>query len=141
MLKKLLSFVLVNVMMVCCIAVPTSAEAIVDKDTSISPMNLYSQSIKSYLSISSKTASCKSTVIGISGKTTKIVITQRLQKKNGSSWTNIQSWTKTYTQVSAVYCNTKSGLTSGTYRTRTIAKIYKDTAYETIRVNSATDSI
>ena len=99
---------------------------------------LYTNNVSSTISISSKTATCRSTVVGQSGVTTKIVITQRLQKKVDGSWTNVKSWTNTYNQTSAVFINTKASLASGTYRTRTIAKVYKGTAYETIYANSVT---
>ncbi|MEE1003114.1 MAG: hypothetical protein U0L17_05170 [Acutalibacteraceae bacterium] len=99
---------------------------------------LYTSSVSSNISISSKTATCNSVVTGIIGTTTKIVITQRLQKKNGDSWTNVQSWTKTVSGYTTSFTNKKSSLASGTYRTRTVAKVYKGTAYETITVNSKT---
>lgn len=54
-------------------------------DDDISVCYLYTDKISGTLSISNKAATCKSTVRGISGTTTKIVITQTLQKKNGSS--------------------------------------------------------
>ncbi len=50
-------------------------------DDDISVCYLYTDKISGTLSISNKTATCKSTVRGISGTTTKIVITQTLKKK------------------------------------------------------------
>ncbi|MFR5120533.1 MAG: hypothetical protein ACLTD2_11120 [Ruminococcus sp.] len=50
-------------------------------DDDISVCYLYTDKISGTLSISNKAATCKSTVRGISGTTTKIVITQTLQKK------------------------------------------------------------
>ncbi len=98
----------------------------------------YATNVLSSISISSKTATCKSTVVGQSGVATKIVITQYLQKKSGSDWNNVQSWTKTFNQASAIYTNKKSSLSSGTYRTRTVAKVYSGNNYETIKQNSST---
>ena len=49
-------------------------------DDDISVCYLYTDKISGTLSISNKAATCKSTVRGISGTTTKIVITQTLQK-------------------------------------------------------------
>ncbi|WP_410068679.1 hypothetical protein [Ruminococcus sp.] len=92
------------------------------------------------MSISNKTATCKSTVRGISGTTTKIVITQTLQKKNGSSWNKYSSWTKTFNSWYAIYSNSKESLSSGTYRVKTVAKVYNGSAYETITIYSKTVS-
>ena len=68
-------------------------------DDDISVCYLYTDKISGTLSISNKAATCKSTVRGISGTTTKIVITQTLQKKNGSSWNKYSSWTKNIQQL------------------------------------------
>lgn len=121
-----------------CSTTTLALDEVANYDDEISLCYLYTNSVSSNISISSKTATCKSTIVGQSGVTTKIVITQRLQKKVDGSWTNVKSWTNTYNQTSAVFTNTKSSLASGTYRTRTIAKVYKGTAYETVTANSTT---
>lgn len=137
-MKKLLVVFLAVITLVSC-----SVNALVlgeteNFDDEISLLYSYTSSVSSNISISSKTATCNSIVTGIIGTTTKIVITQRLQKKNGDSWSKVQSWTKTVNSYSASFTNKKESLASGTYRTRTIAKVYKGSAYETIKVNSST---
>lgn len=109
-------------------------------DDDISVCYLYTDKISGTLSISNKAATCKSTVRGISGTTTKIVITQTLQKKNGSSWNKYSSWTKTFNTNTTVYLTSKSSLSSGTYRLKTIAKVYSGSDYETITIYSKTAS-
>ena len=138
-MKKLLSLILCLILSISCFAFTTNA-AVIENET-VSPMYNYTSAVTSTLSISSKTATCKSTIVGKTGVTTKIVITQRLQKKNDDSWNNVQTWTKTVNAVNATFTNTKSSLATGTYRTRTIAKVYKGTAYETIYKNSTTVTI
>ena len=138
-MKKLFSLILCLIIGFSCFIFPANA-AVIEEET-VSPMYNYTTKVTSTLSISSKTATCTSIIKGISGTTTKIEITQRLQKKNGDSWNNIQSWTKTVNAVNATFTNTKGSLAAGTYRTRTIAKVYKGTAYETIKVNSTTVTI
>ena len=96
--------------------------------------------ISGTLSISNKAATCKSTVRGISGTTTKIVITQTLQKKNGSSWNKYSSWTKTFNSWYAIYSNSKESLSSGTYRVKTTADVYSGSKYETVTAFSKTAS-
>ncbi len=133
MTKKIISLSLTIVMMLCCIALPASA-AVIDEET-VSPMYTYASKVTSTIKIVSKVATCISQVSGKTG-VTKIVITQRLQRLEGTSWVNIQSWTKTVNSDYATFTNQSGTLVSDTYRTRTIAKVYSGTAYETIRLNS-----
>lgn len=97
----------------------------------------YTISVSANLSISSKTATCRSTVYANSS-VTKIALTQYLQKKVNGSWTNVKTWTKTVNTYVISFTNTKSSLSSGTYRTRTVAKVYKNSNYETVSANSST---
>ena len=137
-MKRILATLLTVLMMCSLSTTALSLERNMNNDGEIGLYYLYTAKVSSDISISSKKATCKSTIVGVSGVTTKIVVTQRLQKKVDGSWTNVKSWSNTYNQVSAVFTNTKSSLASGTYRTRTIAKVYKGTAYETIYANSVT---
>ena len=100
----------------------------------------YTDKISSDMSISNNTATCKSVVRGDTSLATKIVITQTLQKKNGNSWTYVTSWSKTYNTWYAIYTTSKSSLSSGTYRLKTVAKVYSGNNYETITVYSGTAS-
>jgi hypothetical protein len=96
--------------------------------------------VNSKLTISTKLGTCKSIITGRSG-VSKIVITQKLQIKSSDTWKNVDTWTKTFSSSSATYTNTKSSLSSGTYRTRTVAKVYKGSKYETVSANSSTVKI
>ena len=85
----------------------------------------YTNSISSDMSISNNTASCKSVVRGFSGLATKIIITQTLQQSfDGYSWYYVDSWNKTFYSWYAIYTTSKSSLSSGTYRLKTVAKVY-----------------
>ena len=137
-MKKLLVIFLAVVTLLSCSANALALGETENINDEIDLCYLYTSSVSSNISISSKTATCNSIVTGIIGTTTKIVITQRLQKKNGDSWSNVKSWTKTVNGYTTSFTNKKSSLASGTYRTRTIAKVYKGSAYETIKVNSST---
>jgi len=103
----------------------------------VSPCYLYTNQAYSNLSISGGVASCKSTVYGISGTTTKIVVTQTLQVKDGMSWRRITDWSETFNSWYCSYPNSYSPIGSGTYRVKTVAKVYKGTSYETVTVYSA----
>lgn len=64
----------------------------------------YTINVYSEISWSSNTATCRSTVIGKSG-VTKIVVSQKLQKKVDGTWTNVKKWSKTVTAVSTTFTN------------------------------------
>lgn len=100
----------------------------------------YTANITSSLSISGKKASCISVVHGFSGLATKVVITQTLQKQSGSTWTYVTSWNKTFNTWLGSLSNSKSSLSSGTYRLKTVAKVYSGNSYETITIYSSTAS-
>ncbi|MDE5830274.1 MAG: hypothetical protein K2H53_00820 [Clostridia bacterium] len=98
-----------------------------------SPAYSYTHECSSTLSISGTTATCKSSVTGYYNETTKIVIVQTLQKKNSSdNWDDICSWSDTIYSFQGSLTNTKTSLSSGTYRLKTVATVYAGTANETI---------
>lgn len=97
------------------------------------PSYSYTSECSSTLSISGTTATCKSSVTGYYNKTTKIVVNQTLQKKNSSGdWEYVYSWYDTIYNYCGSVTNTKSSLSSGTYRLKTVATVYAGTANETI---------
>ncbi|MBR1823171.1 MAG: hypothetical protein IJ779_02935, partial [Ruminococcus sp.] len=109
-------------------------------DTEIVEEYQYTASLVSTLSISNKAATCNSMVRGMSNLATKVVVTQTLQKKSGSTWNYVTSWSKTFNSWLAMYSNSKSSLSSGTYRLKTVAKVYSGNSYETITIYSNTAS-
>lgn len=140
-MKRLFSFVLfLALLSISLVNVYAVSEEPIFGGAEISPCYLYITNLSSDLTIKSKSATCKSTVLAKSG-VTKIVVTQKLQKKSNDKWSAIATWSKTFTSYSLVYTNTKSSLSSGTYRTRTIAKVYKGSNYEKITKNSTTVKI
>ncbi|MBQ8193936.1 MAG: hypothetical protein IJZ47_01090 [Oscillospiraceae bacterium] len=97
----------------------------------------------SSLVISGTTATCTSTYKDDSGSTTKIVITQTLEK-DGFLWT----WetiggtrTKTVNGSTATLTGKVSNLESGTYRVKTVFEVTADGETETITVYSAEKEI
>lgn len=139
-MKKLFSLLVAFIMMFC-----LSVSAFADEEPPV-PVDpdepyMYTQGISSVLSISSKTATCISEVIGIPGQVTKIEITQTLQETfGGISWYYVASWNRTYYSTTAVFTNTKSPISSGNYRVKTEAKVYNGSSYETITAYSTTIS-
>ena len=140
MMKKFICLVL-TVILTCCITVSVSASfedvAITDK---VDARNAYTNRIESTLSISSKNATCQSTVQGSSKTVTKIVIKQTLQYKSGTKWLDVASWVKTVNTFSLRFNNTKYNIGSGTYRVKTIADVYSGSKYETVTAYSKTAS-
>ena len=117
------------------------ANAAVVEDEVVSPYYSYTNSVTSSISISGTTATITSRINGGSS-VTKIYITQYLQKKSGSSWTQIGAGhTGTYYSTSAIMQNKVTSLSSGTYRLKTVTKVFSGTSYETITNYSTTDSL
>lgn len=139
-MKKCLTVLLAAAMLSTSLFCVNAADLETPIDEEIIEEYAYTLNVYSEISASSNTATCRSTVIGKSG-VTKIVVSQKLQKKVDGTWTNIKKWTKTVTSVSTTFTNTKSSLSSGTYRTRTVAKVYKGNDYETVSANSTTVKI
>lgn len=85
----------------------------------------FTQSVYAGLSISSRKATCVSRVVGNPSSVTKIEVVQTLQKKSGTSWVDVESWSNTYYSSNCTFTNTKSNLPSGgTYCVETYAKVY-----------------
>jgi len=109
-----------------------------------SPQYDYTYSCNSYLTTTGSTANCSSDIIGYKNKTTKIVIYQTLQKQTASYlWNDVSnaSWTTTVNNYYASVANTKSSLSNGTYRLKTVFKVYSGSSYETITVYSLSSTI
>lgn len=77
-----------------------------------------------------KDAYCTTSASG--SKITKIKITQTLQKKKGGSWVDKTSWSNTFNGCTAFYSTSKSSVASGTYRVKTVVKVYNGGSCETI---------
>lgn len=134
---KKIAFIFMACLVFCSVGgVTASATVPPDNGSIVSPCYLYTDRAYSNLTIYQGDASCKSTVYGISGTTTKIVVTQTLQKKDGNSWTKVKSWSKTFNTWYCSYPNSYSLTERGTYRVKTVAKVYKGTAYETVTTYS-----
>ncbi len=107
-------------------------------DSVVTPRYIYTDDASSKISITSNTAACTSQITGISGTTTKIVVTQTLQIKDGSQWRKCTSWTQTYNTYKCTFTNNYTLSASGTYRTMTEAKVYSGSNYETVYAYSTT---
>lgn len=97
----------------------------------IALMDLYTKSATSELSINDGTAYCVSTLNGISS-VTKIEATQYLEKKTLFWWSNVKSWSKTSNSSMISMSNTEHNVGSGTYRLRTVFKVYSGSNSEEI---------
>ncbi|MDR0919739.1 MAG: hypothetical protein LBM93_10950, partial [Oscillospiraceae bacterium] len=86
------------------------------------PYYLYTGSITSTLYINNGTASCSSEIEG-GTSVTKIIGYQYLQIKNSNNvWETVSGgyWTKTANDSELTMINTKSSLSAGTYRLKTV---------------------
>ena len=122
-IRKILA-AFVSVVTICSvISVPTFAaqETQIVTDL-VSPAYEYAMSTKSYLTITSSTADCKSLCNGMAG-VTQITVEHTLEKHWGLwIWNEVDgaSWTKTVYSDTIRLSNTKSGLDIGTYRLKSV---------------------
>lgn len=133
--RKLVSTIIAVVM---CVSLSVTSYAESGKlDSNISVLNIIAKSYTSDLSISGTTATCTSRASGDDVKS--ITATQTLQKKSGSNWVAVSgaNWTKTVSISMLTMSNTKTGLSSGTYRLKTVFKFTNTSGQsETITVYS-----
>ena len=140
-MKKIISC-LVAILMCSSFGNVSVSAAVIPDGGVASPCYDYTDQLTTTLSISSsKEASCRTTIYGISGTTTKIVVTQYLEKKNGKSWDEVTHWTKTF---NSWWCNCTNSYTiteSGTYRLRTEAKVYCGSKSEDVDITSTEKTV
>jgi len=132
MMRKMLSIVVAVIISVTSLLSGNILAAYIPPD---SPQYDYTCSCVSELKVSGTTATCRSEAVGYINKTTQIVITQTLQKQNSSGiWTDVSgaTWTSTINNYVGSATNTKSGLSSGTYRLKSAFKVYVGNSYEPI---------
>lgn len=91
----------------------------------VMPRYVYTTGGNSSLSFSGSTATCKSYVNG-NGNCTKIVATQRLQKKTLWWWSDVETWDRTVNGRSVSMNHTATVTKSGTYRVIIEATVYVD---------------
>lgn len=137
-MKKKIAAIMAVLMMVCALPI-TSVHAEPELDEVITETIVeeysYTNSVSSSLSFSGSTATCTSSVNGKS-TCTKIVATQKLQKKTTWGWSNVETWDKTVYGKYLTMTNTKTVTESGTYRVRIEAKVYSDSKSEKVSANS-----
>ena len=108
-------------------------------------MDINSSTKKSELYFNSNTATCKSTYCESNSPVSSISATQTLEKKGlFGIYSSVSgaSWTKTVTTQNLSMSNTKSNLSSGTYRLRTVFTVtLSNGTSETVTVYSAEKEI
>lgn len=135
-MKKFISL-LMSILM--CFSLSTAVSAQVIPANFVQPYYEMAANASSDLSISGTTATCVSRVNGLSG-VVKITVNQYLQKQGFLwIWTTYDGaeWTETVSSDSLFVSNTKTGLTSGNYRLKSVFTLTdKNGKTETITVYS-----
>lgn len=134
-MKKILSC-LAALLICCSFGSITLSAASIPNDNVASPCYVYTDQITTVFGISDGEASCTTTIYGIPGTTTKIVVTQYLEKKNGNLWDEVTHWTDTFENWWCNFTNPYTITESGTYRLRSEAKVYSGTKYENVDITS-----
>lgn len=134
-MKKIISC-LVAILMCCSVGGVSLSAANIPNDNAVSPCYVYTDQITTVFGIYEGEASCTTTIYGIPVTTTKIEVTQYLEKKNGNSWDEVTHWTETYYSWWCNFANSYTITESGTYRLRSVAKVYSGTKYENVDITS-----
>lgn len=135
MLKKITAVFLVLIISTFVLCTIVSAN-----DISLHTTYLYNCS--STLTISGTTATCTSKATGYYGETTKITISQTLQKKNSSGdWEYVDSWSETDQGYKGSATNYKYNLSSGTYRLKSVFTVYAGSDSETVEKYSFEETV
>ena len=142
--KQILASVLTVACLFTCFTATASAKNVSTYaigDTA-SPQYEIASSAYSTLNFIGTTAECISSATG--ANTAKITVVQTLQKYSGWFWIwdDVASWTKTANSSSIFLGNTKSGLSSGKYRVKSVFTLTdKNGKTETLTIYSDTEKI
>lgn len=144
-LKKISAIVCLLVGLCACLNVSAAAEsAYYFMDSSISPYYEIANNPISNLQISGTTAYCTSSSRGVD--VVKITVEQTLEKYSGWFWiwndVDGAKWKTTMYSNSISISNTKSGLSSGTYRVKSVFTLTDSSGKtETITIYSAEKTV
>lgn len=123
--------------LICAVLLFANMTAFAKEDVTIMPCTMNITKAGSDLSInSSNVATIKCSLQGTPG-VTKTTITATLQKKNGSTWTNVQTWSATSNSERVSLSKTKTVSKGGTYRVQATFKAIKGGITETTTKYSA----
>lgn len=113
-LKKIVT-ILLTVMMIC-----TSLSVVTFASYDVSPAYDIANEVSSELSINGTSATCSS--YAFSSTAVKIKVEQTLQKQSLWFWNDVSgaTWTKTVSTRTIDFTNSKSSLSSGTYRVKSV---------------------
>ena len=143
--KKSIAVLLSAFMVFSSVSIPVSAEMTTSvSNEGIAPAYEYANTAESMLNISSNSAECISNCIG-SSDVVQITVEHTLQKYWGLwVWNDVDgaSWTKTRNGSSISAVNTKSGLSSGKYRVKSVFTLTSSSGKtETITTYSVEETI
>ena len=143
-LKRKIALVLSAIMLCSSVSTTAFAETTSHIEDEIAPAYAYAFDVSNNLVISSGTAKCSSNCIGTSD-VVKVSIEQTLQKFWGLwIWNDVDnaSWTKTSNGASVAVEGTKSGLSSGTYRLKSVFTLTSSSGKtETITIYSGEKTV
>ena len=142
--KRILASVLTVACLFTCYTSTASAQAASTYSIGGGISPLYDIATKAYsaLNFIGTTAECVSQTSGLD--TVKITVEQTLQKYSGWFWIwdDVATWTKTVNISSVSFSNTKSGLSSGKYRVKSVFTLTNSSGKtETLTIYSDTEKI
>lgn len=142
-MKKIVT-ILISVMLIMMSVtyISVSAKNLDFGSNEITPFYLYTYKATSDLSVSGNNVQCDSMLMGYPDAT-KVNATQYLQKKNSTDWETVYNgtWSSSSNGNYLVMTNSKSNLSSGTYRLKTIFVVFSGNEYEMITAYSSEKTI
>ena len=139
-LKKLTAWILCVALMCALVPAASAVPRALPEDEIVQPMYNYVSSYSTELTISGGTATCKATITGYNGTTTKLVAEMTLQKKSGLfGWDDVETWKTSISTYKLTSTKTKS-VSSGTYRVKVKFTAYSGTSSESFTKYSSTKS-
>lgn len=128
-IRKQFAAVLLTMIIVLTTGYHVSAESIEDNTDVVSPLYENAKDGNAALNISDSTASCQTYIKAY--RKTNLSITMYLQKKSGTTWTNVKTWEKTAKDVANLSLAKNYTVSKGTYRVRAIMKAGSETVTKT----------
>lgn len=133
-LKKTIAWMLCTVLICALVPAASAAPRALPEEEIVQPMYNYVSSHSESVNVSGGTATCKASITGYSGTTTKLVIEMTLQKKAGLfSWDDVETWKTSILSHQLSSTKTKA-VSSGTYRIKVKYTAYSGTSSETFTV-------
>lgn len=135
MIRKSISLLLLALLTATMFVLPAAASYEGEEVPAITPRYTYLRAVVSDLILSGKSATLKGSMTSLSG-VTKLEYSVYLQVKNGSTWSDVSSWSSSKNGSMANYSFSGTVSAGKTYRNKTVVTAYSGSQSETVTAYS-----